>query len=782
MAVRGEMPDPERAADLAEFVETLGQLRQWAGAPSYRTLAARVGPLLPVPQSVSPSTVVDVFKPHRRRLDFDLVVAIVGALGVDAAGIDRWRRACVRVHGEAKTGGPAGVFRQLPAGLATFTGRSEAVKRLLQAAEPSLEEGARTVVISAIEGMAGIGKTQLALHVAHELVRAGRFADGQLYVNLRGFDPERPPADPAAVLETFLRHLGEPAQRIPDGVEQRAAMFRDRLAGRDALLLLDNAADTDQVRYLIPADPSCLVLVTSRRSLADLDDAVSCQLEVFTPDEALELLTRIVGPERVAAEPEAAREIVLACGLLPLAVSIVGARLRSRPVWNLRDLAARLERGPAEIASRDRKLTPVLDLSFHGLPDDAKAAFLALGLHPGGDCTAPALAAATGLSEFRTEPALEVLVHENLVRERRSGRFEAHDLLRAYAADLARTSESPIDPAIALRRYANWYLHSAHAAATAIQTVRLPVLSPVDDIRPLTFDSYDEALEWYDAERENLHAVHRAAAAADLHEVAAWLPVVLKQFMILRYHWNDSLEAHRLGVGQARSRADRSALAVVLHGMGFSLFELRRYDEALEAFGESSRLHEELGNRSEVEAVMSETGLVYRRLGRIRDAIANWQEAVAIAAEEGNQRSVMISNLNLTTAYYDLGELETSRDYCLRSLAAARELGERRAECIILGNLAELHRSDGDFEQARTTLLEKLQLSQTIGDRPNEADSLANLGDILQKLGRADEALPRLQAALDIYREIGSPAGDEVEELISTLRQGSESSPADTSG
>ncbi|NUR30688.1 MAG: helix-turn-helix domain-containing protein, partial [Catenulispora sp.] len=285
--------DPSKASDLAEFSALLGQLVTAHGL-STRDLAKRVGPLMRPPQTVAKSTIHELFATGRRRLNLDLVVAVVRALGLPPAEVDAWRQACVRMHGAAKTGGPEGVFRQLPADTAAFTGREAALRAVLDAAD-TVGDGAAAVVISAIEGMAGIGKTQLAVHAAHALVRDGRFTDLQLFVNLRGFDPDRPPADPAAVLDSFLRQLGVPAQQIPDGL--------------DALVVLDNAADEKQVRELIPASPSCLVLITSRRSLAGLTDTATVFLDTLDAAESVRLLARIVGAERVGAEPEAADRV-----------------------------------------------------------------------------------------------------------------------------------------------------------------------------------------------------------------------------------------------------------------------------------------------------------------------------------------------------------------------------------------------------------------------------------------------------------------------------------------
>ena len=283
----GRMPDPGQVGGLAEFIDLLGELRAWAGQPSYRALAKQVGAMMRPPQTVSASTVVDAFKTGRSRLDMDLVMAIVRALGVTGeADLARWREAYVRAHIPPKAVAAPGTLRQLPADLATFTGRAEALAGLVKAAV----SGADRVVIASIEGMGGVGKTQLAVHAGHELARAGVFADAQLYVNLRGFDPERPPADPADVLDVFLRALHVPTEQIPADTGRRAAMFRERLHGRRALLLLDNAVDEDQVRPLIPAVPGCLVLITSRRSMAGLDGCIPLELKAFPVSEAVELL------------------------------------------------------------------------------------------------------------------------------------------------------------------------------------------------------------------------------------------------------------------------------------------------------------------------------------------------------------------------------------------------------------------------------------------------------------------------------------------------------------
>jgi hypothetical protein len=336
-------PDPAEAGDLGEFIDALRRLRMWAGSPSYRALAKAVGPTLRPPQQLAHTTVGDLFKPGRRRLDLDLVTATVRALGLAEPAVAQWRAACVRVQAQQGDGGPMEVLRQLPGELATFTGRDDELRILMQVATaPGLDGRPVTVVVSAIEGTAGVGKTQLALRVAHELVRSGWYTDIQLYVNLRGFDGELAPSDPGQVLAVFLRQLGIAQAAIPEPLEQRAAMFRDQLRGKRALVLLDNAADEEQIRPLLPGGSGTFVLVTSRRRLSGLEGADLVVLDLFTRAEGLMLLTRIVGADRVAAEPEAAGEIVELCGRLPLAVALVASRLRSRPAWSIADLVQRI--------------------------------------------------------------------------------------------------------------------------------------------------------------------------------------------------------------------------------------------------------------------------------------------------------------------------------------------------------------------------------------------------------------------------------------------------------
>lgn len=440
----GAVPNPDEIRDLAGLIEALNLLRAVSGNPSFRALARSVGVKLRPPQALAHSTVRDLFQTGRRRLDIDLLMATVRALGLSDSEAVRWRQACARLHVEARLGSLPGVLRQLPAETAVFTGRERDLDAVLTPAMAwSGRHGANVAAISAIEGMPGVGKTQLALRAAHELVRGGRFADTQLYVDLRGFDAEHPPADPAVVLDTFLRQLGVPAQHVPAALEERAAMFRDQMCGRRALLLLDNAACEEQIRTLIPASASCLVLVTSRRSLAGLETAFLHTLDVLAPAESVTLLARIAGADRIAAEPEAAHAIAEACGFLPLAIVLAASRLRARPGWTLADLVHRLrESGLDALSTGNRALRPALDLSYRALPPAARFLFCTLGLHPGDDFTAAAAAAGSGTSAIETDRILEQLQDEHLLRRTTGEHYRLPGLIRGYAAELVRTELS----------------------------------------------------------------------------------------------------------------------------------------------------------------------------------------------------------------------------------------------------------------------------------------------------------------------------------------------------
>ncbi len=417
-------PSPLGVRSHDELTERLRALRAWAGGPSYaaitrRIAAARAARNVPsVDRTPGRVTVYSCFQPGRRRLDAELVVDVVGALGVAEADAIAWRQACRTVGGAIGPAAVVSVSAALPARPTAFIGRHD---------ELELVRSAPDAAVIAIEGMAGIGKSQFAVHASHELMGGGRGRDVRLFADLRGFDVDPGPADPEAVLDGFLRLLAVPGSEIDHrDLPARVARYRAALRDRSVLIVLDNAASGDQVAPLLPDGPNCLVLVTSRRRL-DID-AVSVPLAALDPTESVELLGAAAGADRMASEPEAAARIAELCGHLPLDLAVTGADIRRRAGWSLADIVARLESIP-----RGEAVRPALAASYHSLPSDHRELFRLLALHPGRHISVAAAAALGGVDRTAARAVLDRLLVEHLLAPVPRGRYEFHTLVRSYA-------------------------------------------------------------------------------------------------------------------------------------------------------------------------------------------------------------------------------------------------------------------------------------------------------------------------------------------------------------
>lgn len=452
-------PDPEAAADLAELIRELGRLRMWAGGQPYRLLAKTVGLHMKPPRTVSYRTVAHMFRPDRRRLDLDLLVAVVRALGLPEAQVARWRAACVRVHAEAALAAPVRVFRQLPADTRTFIGRDTELERLLcVTAEAGDAVPAPAAVVTAIDGMAGAGKSALAVRAAHLL--ADRFPDGQLFLDLHGYTEGMSPRDPTDALASLLASLDVPPGRIPADLDARAAVYRARLAGTRTLILLDNAATEAQVRPLIPTAAGCLVLITSRRRLKALADAHTLALDVLSRPQAAALLRAVAERADAAAEDPGWELVAELCGYLPLALRIAAALLRHRPAWTPSHLADRLRATalkPGAFSDGERQLSAAFDLSYQYLADEQRVLLCRLSLSHGRDTDAYAAAALLDTDPARADRLLKSLVDQNLLTEPGAGRYRMHDLVRAHAAGRGAAFESRAEREAALSRLLHFY-------------------------------------------------------------------------------------------------------------------------------------------------------------------------------------------------------------------------------------------------------------------------------------------------------------------------------------
>jgi tetratricopeptide (TPR) repeat protein len=673
---------------------------------------------------------------------------------------------------------------QLPADVGDFTGRDEPLARLrdLLGGEPS--SPGISVVVCVISGTAGVGKTALAIHAAHRL--AERFPDGQLYVNLHGATSGLRPLHPLGVLGRFLRGLGVEGSAIPTEVEEAAARFRSQIASRRLLVVLDNARDAAQVHPLLPASPGCGVLVTSRRVLAALDAAHHLHLDVLCPQEAIELLGRLTGQQRIAAEPEATAHLAHWCGGLPLALRIAGARLAARPGWPVGALTERLadqqrrldelELGEMGVRASFQVSYQELEASADPLDRAAARAFGLLGVVDGPDVSLPVAAHLLDQPRQVAERVLERLVDAHLLETPSPGRYRLHDLLRLYARELARTLHPESERAAALRRAFGLYV------ATAWRTLSL--LRPGDyrlaraDDRwtkgGLEFADEKEALGWLEAERANLLAAVQQAAATP--GVPATIAVQLSQalfgFFLVHSYWQDWVRVNQTALGVARRVGDRAAQAQAHNDLGVGHLRQGRYEQALACLQESLAIYRELEDRRGQAASLGNLGLVYEWQGRYEQALACQQESLAIDRERGNRHGQAISLSNLGNVHQRQGRHAQALACLQESVAIYREVGDRQGEATSLGNLGEVHERQGRYDQALAYQQESLTVRRQLGDRDGQAYSLNDLGIVYRRQGRHAQALACLQESLAVRRELGDPRSqaETLRELGVTLR------------
>ncbi len=655
-------------------------------------------------------------------------------------------------------------LRQLPMDIAEFIGRTAELDRLhAMATTAAAGTGAPTVV--AIEGMAGVGKTRLAVRAAHQLVDRGLFADLQLWADLHGFDPARPAADPAAVLDTFLRLLGVPAERIPPDAEGRAALYRDRLAGREAVVLLDNVAGAEQVRPLLPATAGCLVLMTSRRSLAAADGVETLRLEVLTRDEAVALLTRVAGPDRFRDDPGSAARLAELCGHLPIALGVAARRLRSRPAWTPAHLVARLDR----IAVRGERVHASFALSYRELGPAARRMFRLLGLHPGADATAGSAAALAGVAADEAEALLDVLLDEHLLQETTPDRYHLHDLLREYAIGRAHAEEPPQELRAAVHRTLTWYLHAADAAVQLLAPHRRrkfplePAAHP-----PPALGGHEQALAWCEAEHATLVAAVHLAAEHGMHAVAWQLPAVLLHYFYLRSHWDDWIGTHTAGLAAARALGDPYGRAQILNGLGVAHSDRRRFPEAVDCYRQALDLFTTVGDTHGQAWTRNNLGVAQVDLGRLTDAVEQFTGALALHRANAEPAGEAICLNNLGDAHRRLGDPERAAGYLREALAIQERTGDRSGRRFTLHTLADLHRDRHDHEQAVRYYERTVTLSRELGDQWGVARALDHLASTLDEMGRTGAARDCRREALDVLVALGRPEAEEIRARLTT--------------
>ncbi|MFF3889336.1 BTAD domain-containing putative transcriptional regulator [Streptomyces sp. NPDC001914] len=674
-------------------------------------------------------------------------------------------------------GTQAAIPAQLPAELPTFVGREAELDRV-RALLPGVDEAPAAVVISAIGGMAGIGKTTLAVHWAHEMT--GRFPDGQLYVNLRGFDPTGVVMAPDDAIRTFLDALGVPPMRIPAGLDAQAALYRSLLAQRRILVLLDNARDTEQVRPLLPGSPGCLVIVTSRNQLTGLvaaEGAYPLTLDQLTPAESYDLLARRLGTGRPAAEPRAVDEIITRCARLPLALSIVAAHAAAHPAFPLSAIVDELREshGSLDAFTGGDDITTdvraVFSWSYRALSAPAARLFHLLSLHSGPDISAPAAAALAGLPTREARGLLVELTRAHLLTEHFPGRYTLHDLLRVYAAERVQAEESPRERDLALERLLSWYLHTADAAYPHITPRRRPIpLGPPPALcRPLEFTTYDEALGWCEKERGNLVSAVHTAAASGQPGIAWRLPAVLWGFFYLRSHMHDWLDTARVGLAAARAAGDRRGEAQGLADMGAALRSSGRLDETIDHLRQAMVAYRDLGDRDGRGAAVSNLGDAYLQSGQLAKAVEYTRRGLVIERAIGGAWGEGISLCNLGDAYQRQGRFEEAVDCLERALAVLRAGGNRWVEGVTLDILGTAHRRLGRHGAAVEYHLQALKTHRDIGNRWGEGHTLGNLGDVHLDADEPQAAREAWRQALAIFVEFDHPDAEKVRERLGRL-------------
>ena len=751
------LPDPDGAADVDDLVNRLRLLKVWAGDPSYETIKERVNAAWtaagrPPSELTRRSTVANTFRPGRRRLTTELVLAVVRALCPDAGYLNRWRRALRVVGGENEAVSQVRVLDVLPQDLAGFSGRTAEWERLRDAAAG----GSGAVVVSPIEGMAGVGKTRLAVHAGHRLLRDGRF-DRVLFVNLRGFhpDPAEPPADPAAVLDGFLHLLGVPGHQIPYGLDARSAAYRDRLAGTRTLVVLDNAATAEQVRPLLPAGPGCLALVTSRRSLDDLRPATRFTLDVFDPGEAAAFLTGAVPGVPIGPDPAAVARIARHCGHLPLALSLVAGHIRNTPGWTLTDHADRLDE-----RRRDRRLESgvelALDLSYRHLPAGPRRLLRLAALHPGQDFDAYAAAALTGAEPAVAREWLDGLSCDHLVQRAAADRYTLHDLVRAYAAGRAQDEDAPPERRAASTRLFDHYLATAGAAMNTLHPAevhRRPPITPATTAAPDLSDA-DRAKDWLATERPTLVAVAAHTAGHGWPGHTTRLAQTLSRYFAAGY-FSDSVTVNSHALRAARDRGDVTGEAYALMDLGFAHLKLGRPEPATAHFEQALELFRRAGDPAGQARALHNLSIVVEQSGRYPAAIEYKRQALPLYRQAGDGTGERYLLSSLGYANERMGRLSEAIDYFEQGLVLTRQSGHRDAEALALNGLGEVEIKAGRYESAGHHLQRSLDLYRRIGSPIGEAGVLDSLGLLHTRLGRFDQAIEYHRLALTMIRDLG---------------------------
>jgi tetratricopeptide (TPR) repeat protein/transcriptional regulator with XRE-family HTH domain len=753
-------------AKASELGRWLHRARAEAGL-TQEELAARSG--------VAVRTIGDLERDRTRRPYARSIRLLADALNVPFPG-----QAAAALPGERASGAANSltvVPRQLPGPVRHFAGR-RAELELLTGLLGEASTVPDPVLITSIGGTAGVGKTALAVHWAHQV--AHRFPDGQLYVNLRGFDPSGRPTEAVEAVRVLLDALGVPAGQIPAGLDAMTGLYRSLLAGRQMLILLDNARDGGQLRPLLPGGPGCLVVVTSRSELTGLtatDGAWPVRLGLLTDTEAGDLLTGRLGAARLAAEPAAADQLIRLCGGLPLALAITAARASARPEIPLAALAAELHDTPHRLDALDTgdsaaSIRAVFSWSVQGLSPAARDMFGQLGLHPGPDITIPAAASLAGVTLPRARTALCELAAAHLATEHAKGRFAFHDLLRAYAAEQAGGISEP-ERRAAIHRIHDHYLHTAYAASFLIHPYRDPIARPLarPTVRPEKLDGQQQAMEWFRAEVHVLLAVIRLEVGDGEFSEHAWqLPWAVAMFLNWDGYWHELAATQEVALAAACRAGDHAGQAEAHRFLGLACVRFGALDEGTSHLAAVLELGQRLGSITLQARAHLELSRVANARNQSSDALNHAEQALLLYQAQ-EYRPGQASALNAAGwSCVLLGRHQEALRHCEQALALNRELGNRSGGAATLHSLGYSHHRLGNHVQAIRCYQQSIEAFGDADDAHHRAQAFTDLGDALREYGDDIAAHRAWEEALTILEVLEHPDAEEVRRRLAWLQ------------
>lgn len=656
------------------------------------------------------------------------------------------------------------VPRQLPSTIPHFAGRSGELRRLTALLDAVTGESG-AVIISAIGGTAGIGKTALALRWAHQA--ADQFPDGQLYVDLRGFDPSGTPMDPAEAVRGFLDAFEISPQKIPAAPAAQSALYRSLLAGRRVLVILDNARDARQVRPLLPGSPGCLALITSRDELADLvahEGAPPLALDLLDPAEAVELLARRIGHDRVQAEMDAAAELAERCARLPLALAIVAARAAMNPGFPLDAIAAELRNAPDRLETLttgdpDTSVRAAFSWSYQALQPPAARMLRLLGLHPGPDIYLPVAASLAAVPSAQARTLLAELTRAHLLSEYTPRRYWFHDLLRTYAAEQAAIKDTTRDRHAATHRALDYYLHSAFAAERRINPGRDPIVPGTAEPGALVeqFTTEEQAWQWFTSEHANLLAAIGQAVRQGLDTHAWQLPWATATFLDRRGHWDDLLTTHQTALAAAGRAGDQAAQASTHRLLSHACLLLGKPASAFAHLEQSIVLWRDLGDPVGQATAHHGFSLACQQQGDHSRAITHARQALDLYRAAGHHTGEANALNTLGANYLRLDDYQRALDHCRQALDLFCTLGDKVGQASTLESLGDTSHHHGHPNQAVANYQRAVALRRELGDRHLEAVALTRLGDIHHGNGNAAAADEAWHQALAILDELAHP-------------------------